>query len=420
MAQHYLSCTTLMQSTLQNQYREPGVSAPASVVVQHPATRRPTFAIACWLLALLAFAQLLTVGAAITVRNKPSSVATAQTSIPVRPVSPRSLEDILASVGNKPSPASSYGGISDHTAPPLRINAIPLSSPVLATPPQADVPILPTIADPVVERLVRESRTLQLDGDIMRAMLKLDEAGRNDPAEPAVIYHKALLFEEMGMLIKATDHYQQVQQTGIKAGVYFKLAANKLTKGMDVAHARRSVISIGPMNTRKGKGKDLMGSENADVTITILARPDKPINPADVHVQIHFYDKVNGGEIKKASTLAQIKTSWGDNKLDWQDPGNEETLRISYSIPETHLTDEHLLGRREFYGYVVELLYKGEVIDQQAQPRRLHSVHSRLMAQTQKQGNLLPWLPSDDNSLLPGKGDHGYGDNPTLPPLPTR
>jgi len=410
-----------MHNTIQTREQKPDFAGTSSVTARPHADGRPTFAIACWLLALIAFAQLITVGAALTARNNSSSVTAGiapSATVPSGSIQPRSLEDILASVGSTPSSTSSHRAAQDDAAPPVSMAALPHSSPLASIPSMAAAPPLPAIADPVVERLVQESRALQMDGDMMRAMLKLDEAARIDSAEPAVIYQKALLFEEMGILIKAADHYQQVQQMGIKAGVYFKMAANKLIKGMDVAHAHRPIISIGPMNTRKDNGPT--GSKRANVAITILARPDQQINPADVHVQVHFYDKLNGGEIKKASNIAQIKKSWSDNRCDWKDPGNEETLRISYTIPEASLVDNHLLGRREFCGYVVELLYKGEVIDQQAQPRRLHSVHSRITSPINKQWNPLPWLPSDDNSLLPGKGDHGYGDNPTLPPLPTR
>ena len=413
-----------MKTMIQTQSSSSEVSAPpgSGAPPQQPAhtvyAARPTFTIACWLLALLAFAQLITVGTALTVRNQQPQVATTtepRVSTPQGPVQPRSLAQILASVGENPP---TDRGITDTTAaPPL---SIPAYTP--ATPPSAlatqHLSHLPAIAEPVVERLVQESRSLPMDGDMMRSMLKLDEAERIDPGEPAVIYQKALLFEDMGIYIKAADHYQKVQQMGIKAGVYFKLAANKLTKGMDVAHAHRPVISIGPMNTRKTKSP--MGAKHADVAITILARPDKPINPADVHVQIHFYDKVSGGEIKKASSIAHIESSWGDTKLDWKDTGNEETLRVAYTIPEADLADEHLLGRREFYGYVVELLYKGEVIDQQAQPRRLHSVHGSKMGPIPQQNDPMPWLPGDDGMILPRKGDDGYGDNPSLPPLPIR
>lgn len=421
-----------MNTTIPTQSHGPEVSEPPGPGAAPPkpgssASPRPTFAIACWILALLAFAQLITVGTALTVQNNKPQIVTTTTIAPQRvhvteptvAIQPRSLAQILESVGNEPM--TGHSALTAGSAPSVRIPAaIPSNTAIRSTPsvPAASSPEFAAIADPVVERLVQESRSLHMDGDMMRSMLKLDEAGRIDPGEPAVIYQKALLFEDMGLLIKAADHYQKIQQMGIKAGMYFKLAANKLTKGMDVAHAHRPVISIGPMNTRKGPGP--MGSKHADVSITILARPDKPINPADVHVQIHFYDKVNGGEIKKASSIAQIKSSWGDNKLDWKDPGNEEMLRVSYDIPDADLADEHLLGRREFYGYVVELLYKGEVIDQQAQPRRLHSVHGSKIAPIPQPNYPMPWLPDDDGTLLPRKGDDGYGDNPALPPLPTR
>jgi len=372
-------------------------------------------------MAVLAFAQLITVGTALTIRTEqvqPSSPRVLPiVNSPQQPLKLRSLADILDSVGEEPLRASE----NDHA--PVRIPAQPSThvAPLGGAPTSvvgSPALQLPPIADARVERLVQESRILHLDGDMMRAMLKLDEAERIDPSEPAVTYQKAMLFEDMGIFIKAADQYQKIQQMGKKAGTYFNLAANKLTQGMDTAVARRSVISIGPMQTRKTTGA--AGITHADVAITILARPDKPINPADVHVQIHFYDKINGGEIKKATSSAVIDSSWTDTKLDWKDPGNEERLHVSYTILAANLADEHLLGRREFYGYVIELLYKGEVIDQQANPRRLHSVHGSKMGPIPGMGDPMPWLPGDDGSLLPPRKDSGYSQDPSRAPLPTR
>lgn len=379
---------------------------------RHP---RPTFTIACWLLALIAFAQLITVGTALTVRSGPSVEVTKIHSGPgistsQQPIQPRTLAEILASVSDGPG---------DYAHGPLRVPA-PSANPSRPLPviPAAQADIHPPIADARVERLVQESRTMQLDGDVMRAMLKLDEAGRIDPAEPAVIYHKALLFEDMGIFPEAADHYQKIQQMGIEAGVYYRLAAAKLIKGMGRG-AQKSDIAIGPMKTRKSVGP--LADRHVNVAITMLARPDKVINPDDVEVQVHFYDRVNGGEIVKADSTAEITPSWADNKVDWQNAGNEETLRVSYIIPEADLADAHLLGRREFYGYVVELLYEGEVIDQQAQPRRLNSIHGGKMRPIPEPqpGDPLDDLPMDSNGLLPDL-DNGYGDNPRLPPLPSR
>ena len=379
---------------------------------------RPTFGVACWLLAVLAFAQLITVGTALTVRAGQPVQSRAQV-VPVldagKPIQPRSIEQILADAGHSSVNATALSNEAAHG--PVRVQ------PSSATPPPAvassPAPLyrgpehsLPMIANPRVERLVQESRNLHLEGDMMRAMLKLDEASRMDPTECAVIYEQGLLFEDMGIFTKAADQYQQIQQMGlVKAGRYFTMAADKLSEGMTTMSVRRNTIAIGPMKVNKGHGAN--AGKKVEVAVTLLARPDKVINSDDVVVDVHFYDQVNGGEIKKAARNAQIASHWSDARVDWAEMGNEETFRVSYVIPKGDRAEEHLLGRREFYGYVVELLYKGEVIDQQAYPRRLHSIHSQAMAPLQ-QDMAMPWLPSDDNGLLPGKNEE-YFDGDTLP-----
>ncbi len=370
---------------------------------------RPTFTIACWLMALIAFAQLISVGTALTVRHgqpEDKTIATLpRVTTPVGPIQPRSVDQILQRYAND-TPAEK------HVAEPLRVPAVAATAaPRIA----AETPQYPTIADPQVERLVQESRKLHIEGDMMRSMLKLDEAGRIDPAEPAVIYQKALLFEDMGIFTKAADHYQKIQQLGIRAGVYYRLSARKLTKGMDTWKARLNEIAIGPMKTRRAAD-----GKQASFTITLLARPDKPIDVEDVEVQVHFYDKLTSGEIKKALEHSQFTRKWVGSKVDWRDAGNEETLIVDYTIPEADLVDDHLLGRRQFYGCVVELLYKGEIIDQQASPSHLNSVHGTKVRPLIPSEGPGPWLPSDDEGLLPSRNGHDYGTNPAVPPLPSR
>lgn len=395
-------------------------STHPQVTHQQSPAARPTFSIACWLLALIAFAQLITVGTALTVRSgKAPEVVVEKPTLPVvstpqAPIQPRSLAEILASVGDEPSSTA---------AEPLRVPALspdpmPRPLPLVPAPLVQHTPI----ANPRVERLVQESRTYQLEDDMMRAMLKLDEAERLDSTEPAVIYQKALLFEEMGMFPKAANNYQKIQQMGIKAGSYYRLAAAKLIKGMGRG-VQKSALAIGPLKSRKAIGA--LSGKHVDVSITLLARPDKVIDAQDVEVQVHFYDRVNGLQIKPADATSKITHVWADNNVDWKETGNEETLTVAYTIPEADPTDVHLLGRREYYGYVVELLYNGEVIDQQAQPRRLHSIHGnkiRPIPGTFPGDPLdeLPFgLPDDGGGLLPTIED-SYGDNPRLLPLPTR
>ena len=170
------------------------------------------------------------------------------------------------------------------------------------------------------------------------------------------------------------------------------------------------------MKTRRSED-----GKKSSVTITLLAPADKPVDVEDVEVQVHFYDKLTTGEIKAAQAHSEFVRKWVGNKVDWRDTGNEETLIVDYTLPKADLVDSHLLGDRQFYGCVVELLYKGEIIDQQASPSHLHSVHGNKVRQsTPTPLDPGPWLPSDDEGLLPSRDGHDYGQNPSAPPLPSR
>ena len=67
-------------------------------------------------------------------------------------------------------------------------------------------------------------------------------------------------------------------------------------KGMDTWKARLNEIAIGPMKARRAPD-----GKQSSVTITLLARPDKPIDVENVEIQVHFYDKLTSGEIKRHS-----------------------------------------------------------------------------------------------------------------------
>lgn len=399
-------------------------STPESKSVPKQSTR-PTFLIACWLLAMIAFAQFISIALALTSERQvvpaPGLVATPTPASYSEPIRTRSVDEILASYKTETTRIQRNSDTSSNLKPDTSRSASGESVSIIGGEPitivDASVPVFTPsydsviIADPVVEKLIAESRALQLDGDMMRAMLKLDEAARRDPSEAAVIYNKGLLYEEMGLYTQAADQYQEVQQMGIAAGSFFKLSAKKLTKGMDAAHANRPAISIGPMNVRRNN--DNRDEQQVNLAITILARPDKSINPSDVSVQVHFYDQLENSEIKKASSHAKISEAQWDGKVDWKGASHEETVNISYTIPETDLAQAHLFGQRQYYGHVVELYYKNEVIDQQATPRRLNSIHGNHVSPLYNQS--LPWLPGDRNTLLPDKEEYDNGDELALP-----
>jgi len=399
-------------------------STPESKSVPTQSTS-PTFLIACWLLALIAFAQFISIALALTSERQvvpaPELVATPIPASYSEPIRTRSVDEILASYKTETTRIQRNSDTSSNLKPDTSRSASGESATIIGGEPitivDVSVPVFTPsydsviIADPVVEKLIAESRALQLDGDMMRAMLKLDEAARRDPSEAAVIYNKGLLYEEMGLYTQAADQYQEVQQMGIAAGSFFKLSAKKLTKGMDAAYANRPAISIGPMNVRRNN--ENRDEQRVNLAITILARPDKSINPSDVSVQVHFYDQLENSEIKKASSHAKISEAQWDGKVDWKGASHEETVNISYTIPEADLAQAHLFGQRQYYGHVVELYYKNEVIDQQATPRRLNSIHGNHVSPLYNQS--LPWLPGDRNTLLPDKEEYDNGDELALP-----
>ena len=88
-------------------------NAPVKQSAGDPSSR-PTFLIACWLLALLAFAQLITIGAALTsgrtVAAAPKAVSAPVSFNKLKPIEPRSVAKILESIGPLPPSTTPAAG----------------------------------------------------------------------------------------------------------------------------------------------------------------------------------------------------------------------------------------------------------------------------------------------------------------------
>ncbi len=64
----------------------------------------------------------------------------------------------------------------------------------------------------------------------------------------------------------------------------------------------------------------------------------------------------------------------------------------------------HLFGERRYFGHVVELYYKGELMDQFAYPGRLHGIHAKDQYKQHIDPEMLPY------DILPGlEGLDGEG-----------
>ena len=100
------------------------------------------------------------------------------------------------------------------------------------------------------------------------------------------------------------------------------------------------------------------------LNVPIRARASESIAVQDMKIFVLFYDRVNGKDI--TTTSANVSNRWASPPADWRD-GDTETLEVAYELPAQSRGE-----RREYYGYIVRLYYRGELQDTQAMPASLN------------------------------------------------
>lgn len=348
------------------------------------------FVVSCWFLGLMAFVQLLVAGMALATRLEESRV--------VRVVEKEVPKPVIMRV---PVPAAEPPVVS---RPP-----VPATKPVDPPPSIAPSPLkVPQVADPRSERLVAEAREARVAGDMGRAIVKLEEALAASPDDPGVRYELGLVHEQMGVYDIAAAHYEKVFQMGTSgAGALYEMAAAKLRDGFETPDAMLGKLSLGRVRIFNDPNHE--GGQRVVLTIPVQKSPADEIDVAEIAVQVIFFNRTGKGEIAQLEDNSWVKEQWVTLPFDWA--GGEESLRMSYVIPPQDLQTEHLFGTRTYYGQVVSLTYKGEVLDVQAWPRDLAARIPKAPASVP--GDLMP--PEFQDSLPPDF-DPELGVLP--PPLP--
>jgi hypothetical protein len=185
-----------------------------------------------------------------------------------------------------------------------------------------------------------------------------------------VLYELGLCHETMGIYDRARQYYLQVYQLGTtSAGQLYLLAAEKLKQGFEQPQDKINRIVLG--RTRVFKDPNTQNGERVILTIPILSVPGEQIEGRDLELAPYFFNEVGGRKDVTAAdtTLCKIDSKWTTEPLDWAT--GEELLQITYTIPKQDPQQEHLFGNIRYYGQVIELKYKGELIDAQAWPRIL-------------------------------------------------
>jgi hypothetical protein len=257
------------------------------------------------------------------------------------------------------------------------VQAVPVPPPngtgVAARPTPVPLSAFTPKTDPRLGELVEQGKLLRNSGDTAGALVKFREAGAMDPGNPLPIAEQAFTFEKMSLPDKAADQWRRILVMGERAGAYFSAAKAKLDSAMQttIRETAGGGTELPPGKTM-GLGAVTM-AEDSDPSVSkkftlgvpIRARLNEPVSVRDMKVFVLFYEKVNGKDI--ARTTANVGNRWSSPPADWRD-GDTETLEVTYELPAQTARSE----RREYFGYIVRLYYRGELQDTHAEPANLN------------------------------------------------
>jgi hypothetical protein len=154
------------------------------------------------------------------------------------------------------------------------------------------------------------------------------------------------------------------------------------------------------------------GGQRVVLTVPVQKAPGEEVDAQEIEVAVTFFNRTDKGKIVQLEDDSWVEPSWVSLPFDWV--GGEESLRMNYRIPIRDAQTEHLFGELSYYGQVVTLTYKGEVLDLQAWPRDL-AARIGQSAPAGNQGGDFPEFLSED--MLPPNFDP---DIPLLNPLPKK
>lgn len=367
----------------------------------HQGPRFGVFHLSCWILALVAFMQVMGVGVAIVIRPESTVVKEVVTeyvtiSRPVVATPPPSARPPAAVPVAEPEPE-------------------PIQMPDFRPEPEIAEQIArealrsaPAINEPVAERLVHEARESRIRSDHMKAIIKLEEAIRLEPDHPAIIYEMATNFEVMGIYDKATDQYLKLNALGpLKGGALWKKASLKLEKG--IVPEAKEFTSLGVV--RPSTVEETRLGERRGVILPISVSANEAFDPSLLETKVHFFEKQQD-KVKQVISPENQGFAWLSEPVDWSD--GEELVEVWYHIPRADRSQQHLFGDRSFYGFVAELYYAGELVDVNARPRLLiNKIRGGERSYSQQD-----WDP-DIDPILESLQEYETGD-PLLPELPQK
>lgn len=320
------------------------------------------FHVSCWVLGLVAFVQLMSVGVALSVVERaplaerevetryvviPSSTTAA---VPVKPPKVEGEEEA-------PVPKKRRREEAIEVRPEGRVAEVPEDE-VLSSPPMT--------RDPLVESLIERARQDRVSGDLFAALTKMTEASGKEPESMNISYELGAIYEAFGVFDKARAFYHQVYRGGpLKAGSLWEKAGYKLAYGL--VPQSKDLVSLGL--GRMLAAERVPTGEKRTLLLSVTLAPGKEFDPALLHPKVKFYEEVDGKVGPAVYKAEESGNAWVTGGADWKD--GEEMAEVWYVSPKVDVATDFLYGEREFYGFVAELYYGNRLVDIRAQPRTL-------------------------------------------------
>jgi hypothetical protein len=236
------------------------------------------------------------------------------------------------------------------------------------------------------QELVQQGRLLRERGDTAAALVKFREAQTQEPENPEAISDIAVTYERMGLMDKAGEQWKRIFDMGESAGAYYVAAEGRLkmsqaqalaavTMAQQNEFAKDGAISKLRPDATLGIGEVIKvprggaaGATHFILRVPIRAKRSEKIVIGDVDIQVFFYDQVDGKSV--VQTDADLTSRFASSPVDWAgiDP---ETLEVEYSLQPPIGQSTGRTEKREYFGYVVRVYYKGQLQDVRALPESL-------------------------------------------------
>jgi len=181
-------------------------------------------------------------------------------------------------------------------------------------------------------------------------------------AMPAVVCSVGRLANpEEGKKLGADSGYRQKMAASLAMGV------SRYALVMAAGSAPRDrILKFGKVETLPESKGPTTGELIRVKAIISKTQPDAQIDPKKVALQVYFLDQVNREEIDLSSCNTP-QAKWVSVMPNWQDAKYEE-VEFLYEQPAPDAATQKLLGLRNYYGYVLRLVYADELMDEYAEP----------------------------------------------------